>query len=400
VVKDKEQRSSEALTVCTCGQINREHNERGACGVVIDILNNDYCPCNLFAPRSNEATHAIGEPRCTLCGSARLVRNSQPLACSFTQCRDPLHDFCVENGVRCGAIDPPWPDTLPCTREKGHRGSHRSDRLPPENGWVSWPNDEPGAYDEQRPQEATTKENGMRCSHCGNDICDPCWKARVDRRIGSDLSEDALGRIEGMIRGAKSVEEIWTTPADAMSLIREVRRRRAEVGDEYTRANAVRDKVQVDPRVAEVVSAATALCEDEDARAWSRLRFALDALPLVVAEQRLDYPPNLPRRMHGRLERMAADLRYRAQTIADDSDRADGEAQDQEVEDLEREASIVERCANALVEMLQKEQRTDLLHVEPDRALKIVEELNHKAFTSAKRFKEAVLARLRKLAEE
>ena len=245
-------------------------------------------------PRTNETTHAIGEPRCTLCGSARLVRNSQPLACSFTQCRDPLHDFCVENGVRCGAIDPPWPDTLPCTREKGHRGSHRSDRLPPENGWVSWPNDEPGAYDEQRPQEATTKENGMRCSHCGNDICDPCWKARVDRRIGSDLSEDALGRIEGMIRGAKSVEEIWTTPADAMSLIREVRRRRAEVGDEYTRANAVRDKVQVDPRVAEVVSAATALCEDEDARAWSRLRFALDALPLVVAEQRLDYPQIQP----------------------------------------------------------------------------------------------------------
>lgn len=108
---------------------------------------------------------------------------------------------------------------------------------------------------EQRPQEAPTAkgDKGMRCTHCGNDICDPCWKARVDRRQGGDLSEESIARIEGMIRDAKSVEEIWTTPAEAMSLIREVRRRRAEVGDEYARAAAHRS----DKAPTELIEAAT-----------------------------------------------------------------------------------------------------------------------------------------------
>lgn len=35
------------------------------------------------------------------------------------------------------------------------------------------------AHDDQRG--GVTKENDMRCTHCGNDICDPCWRARADR---------------------------------------------------------------------------------------------------------------------------------------------------------------------------------------------------------------------------
>lgn len=48
------------------------------------------------------------------------------------------------------------------------------------------------------------------------------------------------------------------------------------------------------------------------------------------------------------LEKMAANLRYRAQMVTDDSDRADGEAQEDEIERLEFESAITERCANAI----------------------------------------------------
>lgn len=33
----------------------------------------------------------------------------------------------------------------------------------------------------------------MRCTHCGNDTCDPCWKARADRAgplLGPDAPDD------------------------------------------------------------------------------------------------------------------------------------------------------------------------------------------------------------------
>ena len=60
----------------------------------------------------------------------------------------------------------------------------------------------------------------------------------------------------------------------------------------------------------------------------------------------------LPERMHGRLERMAADLRYQAQmSIAGgDEDRA---------AEISLEASLVERCANELVAMLREEQGSE-----------------------------------------
>jgi hypothetical protein len=48
------------------------------------------------------------------------------------------------------------------------------------------------------------------------------------------------------------------------------------------------------------------------------------------------------------LEKLAADTLYRAQMVTDDSDRADGEAQDDEIDRLEYEAAIIERCANAI----------------------------------------------------
>lgn len=146
---------------------------------------------------------------------------------------------------------------------------------------------------EQRTQEAPNAkgEKSMRCTHCGNDICDPCWKARVDRRERGDLSEELLARIEGMIRSAKSVDEIWTTPAEALSLIREVRRRRAEVGDEYARANAVPRPDKATNALEDVAEAAWELMAQDEVgggldnpdgrRALADLSDALYRLPKV-----------------------------------------------------------------------------------------------------------------------
>ena len=60
----------------------------------------------------------------------------------------------------------------------------------------------------------------------------------------------------------------------------------------------------------------------------------------------------LPERMHGRLERMAADLRYQVQMsiAAGDEDRA---------AEINLEASLVERCANELAAILREEQGSE-----------------------------------------
>ena len=66
-------------------------------------------------------------------------------------------------------------------------------------------------------------------------------------------------------------------------------------------------------------------------------------------DQQCSAKPRLPPRMHGRIVRMAADLRHQVQTniAAGDEDRA---------REINLEALLVERCANELAAMLREEQ--------------------------------------------
>ena len=91
-----------------------------------------------------------------------------------------------------------------------------------------------------------------------------------------------------------------------------------------------------------------------------------------------DARTGLQERMHGRLERMAADARYRAQRLREE-ETADAEAAEDAADEAEFEAAIIERCANALVSVLREAQRTEPAWTAADARKAVVEWLQGEA---------------------
>ena len=72
-----------------------------------------------------------------------------------------------------------------CMKQKGHEGTeHEAMR---EDGTVYFWQVLGGDIAAGRRCEEGV---AMKCTHCGNDICDSCWRARADRLGASDADED------------------------------------------------------------------------------------------------------------------------------------------------------------------------------------------------------------------
>lgn len=96
----------------------------------------------------------------------------------------------------CGAVDEAWPDTPPCTRQAGHKGSHQSDQVfdhSKPNGFFSWPNEAPGAYDEPKHRAPCTQKAPIKTSAWGRLVtASRAYTARSGSREDAELEDAAI----------------------------------------------------------------------------------------------------------------------------------------------------------------------------------------------------------------